>query len=30
MDEHKKGFYKLKKSEEIFAVLEDHMAILSS
>jgi len=30
MDEHKKGFYKIKKTEEIFQTLEDHMAILSA
>lgn len=32
MDEHpsKKGFYKLKKTEDIYQTLEDHMAILSA
>jgi len=30
VDEHKKGMYKVKKSDEVFTTLEDHMAILSS
>lgn len=30
MDEHKKGYYKVKKADEIFSILEDHMATLSA
>jgi hypothetical protein len=30
MDEHKRGFYKIKKSEDVFSVLEDHMGVLSA
>jgi len=30
VDEHKKGMYKVKKSDEVFTTLEDHMAVLSS
>lgn len=30
MDEHKKGYYKVKKADEIFSTLEDHMGVLSA
>lgn len=30
MEEHKKGFYKVKKIDEVQAALEDHMGILSA
>jgi len=30
MEEHKKGFYKIKKVDEIYNILEDHMGILSA
>lgn len=30
MDEHKKGYYKVRKADDIYATLEDHMGILSA
>lgn len=30
MDEHKKGYYKVRRADEIFSTLEDHMGILSA
>jgi dynein heavy chain len=30
MEEHRAGYYKVKKVEEIFSTLEDHMGILSA
>jgi len=30
MEEHKKGFYKVKKIDEIQSALEDHMGVLSA
>ncbi len=30
MDEHKKGMFKVKKADEVFSSLEDHMAVLSA
>lgn len=30
MDEHKKGYYKVKRADDIFSTLEDHMGVLSA
>ena len=30
MEEHKKGYFKIKKADEIYNILEDHMGKLSA